>query len=458
MLDAYANLTKQDPPVQFSAETRPELLLVVGDSQCQLTKYTEALPIYDQVIREYPNSVYAKDAAYQRLVCFYRSSDPKLGSEIDAYLANNPETEKRDQVLLMKAESLYKKQDFQGAVPIYDQLAKSLKLSGTMRAEALFKFGWCLVQVRDVDRAIKAFSQFIDDFPTNKSMPFALIQRALAYQSQKNLVAAEKDFDAIIRKFPAAAKERELALQQKALIRGQQSDTAGMAQNFEQLLKDYPKSSEAGQAHFWLGCAAFDAKDYPKAAQHLDQARELDKDQYFERATLRIMLCYYYQEDKAGVAREIDRYNKSGKSKVPIEVLRSLCEQLAGGGATESAEKYLVQLAARDDAQPKDHLLLGKTQLALGKFKEAKGSLEKYLEIVHEPPTRALGLIELGKAEIGMKGFDAAQKSVDEVLTLQPEGQAERRRAHPRGPNPGSPGKFRGSGQGVRERLGDFGR
>jgi TolA-binding protein len=227
----------------------------------------------------------------------------------------------------------------------------------------------------------------------------------------------------LIRKYPQAAKERELALYQKALIHGQQNDNVGMAESFETLLKDYPKSPVAPEAHFWIGSTAFDAKDYAKAAVELDRARTLDSDQYFERATLRIILSYFYQDDKANVAKEVDRYNKSGKSKPPVEVLRWLCDQLTTSHEYESAETYLSQLNARDEVQPKDMLELGKTRLELKKYSEAGEALKRYLGTVHEPPTRALGLLELSKAQKGQKDYEAAQKSVDEALNLQPEGK-----------------------------------
>ncbi len=418
VLDTYGEESSQ-----FSSETKPEALLLVGDAQRQLHKFPEALAAYDQVMKDYATSVFAKDAAYKRLVCLYNAGDAKLPAEIDNYLANNPVADKRDEVVLMKAEALYKKQDYQSAAPIYEQVAKSVHLTGTLRAEALFKYGWCSMQVRDFDHGIRAYSQFVDEYPTNKSMPYALIQRALAYQAQKNLTGAEKDFDTIIRRYPTAAKEREISLQQKALIRGQQNDNPGMAEAFEILLKDYPSTNAAAQAHYWIGSSAFDSKDYKKAADHLAKARDMDKEQFFERSTLRVILAEYYLEDKDAVAREVDLYSASGKSKVPVEVLRWLTEQLEKAAMLENAEKYEQMIVPREDAQPRDWLVLGDTRLKLSKFEPSAAAFNKYLERVKEPPSRALGFLQLSKAQIGMKDYEGAMKSVNEALTLQQEGK-----------------------------------
>src|SRR5207248_11777447 len=93
----------------------------------------------------------------------------------------------------------------------------------------------------------------------------------------------------LIKNYPAA-KEREAAIQQKALLLGELNREAEMAQTFQQLLKEYPKSSAISQANYYIGKAAFDAKDYKRAIASLDAARRLNREQYYNLATLRIIL------------------------------------------------------------------------------------------------------------------------------------------------------------------------
>ena len=59
----------------------------------------------------------------------------------------------------------------------------------------------------------------------------------------------------------------------------------------------------------------------------------------------------------------------------------------------------------------------------LEKYKEATESIQTYLKPIKQPTLRATGLLTLAKSQIALKAFDAAQKSVDEALTLQPEGE-----------------------------------
>ena len=406
---------------EFSAESRPDLLLVAANSARQLGKNTEARTLYEQIIHDYPSTAVSKDAIFARLKLLYYNDDPDLVAEIDSYLLTNPEASERDQVMLMKAEAFYKKGDYQNALPLYSALELLRTLSGTYKAETLFKLGFCYMQRRDLDRGVKAFTSFIDTYPTNKSIPYALIQRALAYQQGKNLTAAVKDFDQIISRYPKA-KEREIALQQKALILGQQGDNAGMVEAFKLLLKDYPDTAAKAQASYWIGWAAFETKQYKDAIAPLRIARELDKENFFEKASFRVLLATFNLEDKAETAKEIEAYKKDGKEKVPAQILRWLGTELYKEGTFEGAAKYFEMLTPREEVAPDDHLFLGRCRLKLKQFKEAAEALHAYLKSVKEPVPRATGLLELAQADIGMNDFDGAKKAVDEALTLQPEG------------------------------------
>ena len=414
--------TFSQPGAQFSADVRPELLLLAANSHRQLGKTAEAMNLYDQVLKEFPNSVYAKEAQYERLKMLYNANDPQLIPAIDLFLAANPDAEKRDQILLMKAEVFFKMKDYANAALLYSTLELSRQLSGVMKAEALFKLGWCQVELRALDQATKAFTSFIDSYPTHKLIPGALIQRGLAWQTQKNLGAALADYNDIIKKYPQA-KEREMALHQKGLILGMQGDNAAMVEAFKLLLKDYPRTAARAQASYWIGWAAFEAKAYKDAVPPLEEARKLDKEQFGEKASIRLLLSQYYLEDKVAAAREVDFYSKEGKTKVPPEILRWLGTELYKGGAFESAEKYLLMLTPRDEVTPDDFLLLGRSQHDLEKYKEAGESIQGYLKTVKQPTLRATGLLTLAKSQIALKALDAAQKSVDEALTLQPEGE-----------------------------------
>ncbi len=410
---------------QIPEEARAEMMLLAGNSQRQLGHPQEAEEIYRQIIARYPNRDEAKDAQYQRLINLYNANSPSLNAEVDAFLAANPSGERSDQARLLKAEAFYKVQNFTEAAPLYTELRAS-QLSPKLRGEAAYKLGWCFVQMKNNAGAVEAFGYFLQAFPDNPQIPSALAQRALAYQEGKNYDAAMADLNALLTNY-SKAREREAALQQKALILGQQENTKGMADAFQQLLHEYPKSAVAGQANYYIGKAAFENKDYKKAITYLDAARTLDKDQYGNLATLRILSAYFYLKDRNALTREVDRLlaaNPAGK--IPAEILEWLGIECYNEKNYPAAGKYLTALSGSDNlgsVKPDFWFYLGDANLKLKNFSGAETAYEKYLETASDPAGKAKVLLALGEVKISVHKPADAQKIAEQIMSLQPEGR-----------------------------------
>jgi TolA-binding protein len=410
---------------QVPEETRPEMMMIVGNSHRQLGHTKDADDIYRQIIAKYPDREEAKDAQYQRLINFYNTNASSLLTEIDDYLKSNPAPERADQAKLLKAEYFYKEQKFAEAAPIYAELRAS-HLSPKLRAEAAYKLGWCYVQLKDGTQIIDAFGYFVKAFPDSTQMPSALTQRALAYQESKMYDAAIEDLNALLAKYPAA-REREAALQQKALILGQQDNAKGMSDAFRQLLKEFPKSSVAAQANYYIGKAAFEAKDYKGALGSLDAARQLNKEQYYNLASLRIISALFYLKDRAGLTNEVNAFlAASPNTKLPPEILEWLGVEYYNEKNYTAAEKYFSVLGQNDslgNVKPDFWFYLADAETKLGNFSKAETAYENYLRVATDPAAKAKTLLALGATKIAAHKPDEAQKIAEEIMTLQPEGR-----------------------------------
>ncbi len=414
----------RDGSTDLSADNKLNLLGIVANAHRELGHNKEALGIYEQIIAEYPATTQSRDAGYERLIILYNQDDARLLDEVNAFLTANPAAPQLERVSLMKAEALFKKNDFATAAPIYQELVeKSRQLSGNYKAEATFKLGWSYAQLRQFDQAVATFSIFLKNHPTSTKFPTALAQRGSANMQLKQYPAAQKDFEELASKYPKA-KEREFALENLALVQSQLGDNAKMAATFELLLKDYPETAAKAKAHYWIGRAAFDNKNYKVAAQHLDQARKLDKDQYFERSSLAIMGCQYNLEDVDATSKEIESYKaQGGKAEAPTDVIRWLAQKYFERGEHDKAERYYQVIIARKEAVADDYHQLARSRFRSGKFKEAVAAFDSYLASVKDPAPRASGLIEKADAQLGLKDWEAVTVTVKEALTLQPEGK-----------------------------------
>ncbi len=402
-----------------------EVLLLAANSERQLGHSKQAEALYRQIIDKYPDREEAKDSGYQQLINVYNSDPTALSAAVDKFLATNPTNERADEAKLLKAEAVYKQQNYTEAASLYGELRAS-ELSPRLRAEAAYKLGLCHIQTKNTPGVIEAFTYYMQTFPDSPEMPAALAQRALAYEQDKNYSAALTDLNIILAKYPKA-HEREAALQLKALILGQQDQTKGMVETFRQLLKEFPKSSVAAQAQYYIGKSAFEAKDYKTALTALNTARQLNKEQYYNLASVRMILCQFYLKDRAALTKEVNNFMaNSPNTNVPPEVLEWLGIEYYNEKDFPAAEKYLSALRKIDktDSVKPDYLFyLGDAATKLKNLPEAEEAFAKYLQTATDPAGKAKVLLTLGAVKISAHKPDEAQKIAEEIMVLQPEGR-----------------------------------
>lgn len=420
VLTDYKKLQQQLPE-----DSRPEAMLFAANSQRQLGHAKEAEGIYREIMEKFPRREEAKDAAFERLLNIYNSDPSTLPPEVDAYLATNPPAERADQAKLFKAEALYKQQDFPRAAPVFAELRAS-QLAPKLRAEAAYQLGSCYLQMKDVQGILEAFGYFVQAFPDNPRSSAALAVCAETYENDKNYDAALSDWNAILGKYPNA-REREEALQRKALILGQQENKKGMADAFRQLLKEFPKSAAAPMARFYIGKASFELKDYKTALSELNAARQLDKNRYYTQATILIISCYYFgSHDRNAITKESDALlTENPTARIPAEILEWLGTEYYNQKNYVAAEKYLGVLGKIDNppVKPDFWFYLGDAAARQQKYDEAENALGKYLQVANDPAGKAKVLLKLGDVKIAAHKPDDAQKIAEQIMVLQPEGQ-----------------------------------
>src|SRR5438132_13684346 len=200
-----------------------------------------------------------------------------------------------------------------------------------------------------------------------------------------------------------------------------------MAQTFQQLLKEYPKSSAVAQANYYIGKAAFDGKDYKRAVTSLDAARRLNREQYYNLATLRIILAQYYLRDRKATTSEVDGFlAAAGNANIPAEVLEWLGIEYYNDKNYPLAEKYLGVLSGVENlsgVKPDFWFYLGDVAGKLKHYDEAENAYSRYLQNSTDAAGKAKALLALGATKIAAHKPDDAEKIASEIMTLQPEGK-----------------------------------
>ena len=210
-------------------------------------------------------------------------------------------------------------------------------------------------------------------------MAKALVQRAVAYQQLKNYTSALADFNEVINDHKDA-KEREMALEQKALILGQQDDPRAMTDAFRALLKDYPKTDAAGLAHYYIANAAFEGKDYPTARAEFERrAAGGRRRSTGAKASLMVILCEYQLKDKreaGGGGRRLPE-SRDGNRPCPRRSCAGWASRNTTPRITPAAEAHLTGATTALGNAPSDAwLLLARARLTLESHEDALDASE----------------------------------------------------------------------------------
>jgi tetratricopeptide (TPR) repeat protein len=403
---------------QLPPAARPDVLLIAANARRQLGEQSEALALYDRLVSEYPDSPAAKDAGFHRLVSLVAQKDDRALGQIDAFLMSSAEESERAKATLLKAELLFSRDRFDEAAELYDKASTS---SGAekYRADALYKLAWCRMQQKKYDEAISVLTRYLMQYPRHQHVASAYAQRAIAQIQTGDNVAALADFENIIDRHQGA-KEREEAMLQRALLLGNLQKPAEMSAAFERLLAEYPETKSAALAHYWIGYIASDGKKYRESIDPLEKARQLDKEKYGERATLRLLLSYYNLQDRVAAAREAQAL---GPDKAPAEVRGWIGNSALEEGDYATAVAFLAPLAAAKDAPEDLQMSLARSQMGAGDGKGASATLEKLLPRLHEPKAKARAHLLMAEALLEAKQGDKAKSQAEEALRLQPEGR-----------------------------------
>ena len=310
------------------------------------------------------------------------------------------------------------------------------------REVSLYKTGWA--QIESVNRrdGILSLTKFLKEHPESSLASSALAKRAVSYQADEDHDYALADFQELAEKHPEAP-EVEFSLQQVALIFAHQKKTSEMINAYNELLKRFPNTNGAGEAHYWIGVGYFDLEQHQQAVPELEKARDMDAE-YGDKATLRLVICHYQLENIDALATEAKRYiesappeNANAKKKrasIPPPVIEYLGKRLAANGDHERAEYFLSLISTPDDPSKTTKAIWGqlaKSRKILKKHVLSITAWDNFLLATERPSERANAYLQRGISQLCMQDYEAARNSAQESLRSQKEGPHQCRSSNP---------------------------
>ncbi len=407
-------------------------LMLAARAFMMLDRNADALPLFREVERiQPPDSQYAFDATYYRLLCFYRIEGRHVLDQVEAFLqlyrSQHPRDPKVHTALLMKAETLYAEGKPADAADAYRDIDPAA-LSEKNRKGMLYQRGRCLAEAGDPEAAASSLAAFIKAYPDDERVPLARAARGRALASTGATGEALEDFKQIIE----TSKDPELlslAFLESADIHKQRNELEAMVSRYREFLDkiDKPETAAAAKASYWAGWGLVKTNRGGEAVPFLEQARELAPELYSKHAGLLLCLVHLAEKQPQPLISEVGKaIEKDYSSDLPEPLIRWGADQAFNAGDYVNAARFYDLIA--DDNNPElvakeVWRFLGKSRIRAGDPAGALSAIDHALGAEEDPAWRADAFADKGQALLDLKKFDEATKAVEEGLALRPEGR-----------------------------------
>ena len=429
--DGVINNYNANATILPEGETRPKMLLMVGNAFRMKKSYARAVETYLMVEQSEPGSDAAFEAGYWKLYCFYLLDDKDLAEFATGYIAKYSEARATHEFLnlarLIRADHHFNKQRYAEAASSFSDVQMD-KLPAKLQPGTLFNKAWALAEAQRGQDAIAAFSQFIAQNQGHELIAKALARRGLVYRETKDLPNAMSDFKNVAQNHPNS-EAAELAYLQMGLIAAEQRDHKATIAAFELLVKKFPTSPAAGQAWFGIGRAHYSLQQWEESIKALNKAIDTDRKTYLDQASQMIIQAQYVQQNVEALSKAIDEFRRANaNANIPPNVLTWLGLKLYDQKSFPRAAQYL-SLAATPDApentDPRVWNYLGMAFLETKDYESSVKAIDHFLKVTVDGAPKARGLLTKGRALLGMNKFDEAEAVVQEGLAFAKDGKPQ---------------------------------
>lgn len=255
-------------------------LMIAGRAMMKLKQPAEASELFREVERLVePENELAFQASYYRLNCFFQIEGRHVPDQVDGFLQiyakSHPNDTRIHTAMLMKAETLFAKNQIPAAAKTYSKIDSTL-LSASNRPGFLYQRGWCLAEAGDAQGAIRSLSEFISKYPDDTRVYPALVKRAKAYAEVGEPAKAIADFDRLTMDEAAPNDLSSLAWLESARTRRKEGNIENMLIRYKGLLSKVDDLTEnlQAEANYWIGWGMVKTNTPKEAAPFLDTARE----------------------------------------------------------------------------------------------------------------------------------------------------------------------------------------
>jgi tol-pal system protein YbgF len=401
---------------------RPNALFWRAESFFQLGEFDRAEQGYRELLRASPRGPRQEEALYG--LGWAQLNGQKYRSALETFQQLErtfPRTRFQESLLYARTKGYLGLRQLQAAQDAYRQLARQFP-GGKWLNAATLEFARAAYEAGDYATASTLTRQLAGPTKSGALAPVAIVlQGDLLYREGKFAEAVEAYRRAERAGLPDTVVETTLL--KRALAAYQRRDFAGAASDLERLLRQFPASSYAAEASFWLGESRFYNRQYRQALQayfQVPQGSSRYPDALYGRGWV-----YYQGNDWLKAAPEFEQVvQRYPEAPIRPEALYRLGEvqfNLKNFEQAIAAYQQLLREYPQERLAPHARFRIGWVQHKAGNNSQAIRDLSELMRDVREHPIAAEAHYTLGMAYMHDKQLDEARAQFERVLALRPE-------------------------------------
>lgn len=413
----------------FRTQAAPFLIgtsYYLGWIEMDQEKFEPAAARFAEASRD-PNHHLAKDAAFQQGLAYVRGKNFAEAAQHFPKVIQRYRDHPAIQLMTYYAGlSLARLDKWNQAEPYLRQVADSWP-DFEFADRALYEWAWCERNRDRKDQATKLYERFVKKYP--QSSLFAKVQSELA-----ELSFDSGDIEKMIRELTAAvAKTKDPALRenmryQLATAHYRKKDYEVAAKQFEQLLKDYPKSTALASMRYQAGESRRKLKETVAARAHYQAGLKIES---LSPAVAEPMLLHlaevetslnFFDAAQENYVKFLKRFPQSAFTR-NAQFGLGWCRE--NSDDPEGAIKAYTKLL---DKKPADlwtvraHFQTGECYFNDLKYDQAIAKFEHVEESYKDHPSwQSKSVLEIGRIRAAQKKTDEAKELFKKVITKYPK-------------------------------------
>lgn len=404
---------------------------LVGHSYFKLDQFASAIDHFIDVEIHDKGTDDAFKAGYYKLLCFYNIKNTNIPDKVDRFLegyaVNHGRHKFIHQALLMKAETLFAKGEFDEASKVYTAIGTKI-IDAKYLSELLFKKGCCLSEVGNFAGAANTLTSFVEEFPDSPKVIEALIMRAGAYAKLENTVKSLRDYDHVI-KNSKNAEHVAMALRKSGIIQFHVKQYDDMIDRYKKLVEDHPKLDPKihAFANYWIGRAYFKQKKYKLGIKFLEDSFNLDKVTFLNQISMLRVIGHFSLRNYDETENAITLAEDAGlQKKIPLAIYRWLGEYNYNNSDFEKASALLAKGVEKGAANATPVAIwryLSKAQMNTGQYQDAFISVSNLLSMEEDDARIVDALLDKSKIQMELGKDGDAKRTAESALEMNPVGR-----------------------------------